>query len=264
MNNVTIGSIKDELSRQKNIISGGNGSLKDRAFGLLELRKLEKLPCGRYNEENPHVKAGLNFWYSDINSSESRVKSFVKKGDAAFADTPKAAEWDEIKKALLLQLVVVNELKDDLAAARKERDELRATRELPFSDRRKQDPIFDGPIWKTTEQYEQEYVAWYVAECRADFLAKAKAAKKNIEWTARDEENAAESARLSLLRYVIKLQNKIGKVVTAADLKGNVWAESELSVVCEDGEKQQWHTKHIYNFSCYGKQFSQWPSRRTL
>lgn len=43
---------------------------------------------------------------------------------------------------------------------------------------------------------------------------------------------------------------------------GGVWFQSELDVVTVAGERQTWRTKMIFNVSCLGKVFNQWPTRQ--
>lgn len=62
--------------------------------------------------------------------------------------------------------------------------------------------------------------------------------------------------------YVIKLSVKIGKPIASAKLVGSLWTDSTLNVICEDGENQVWHTQCIFNTSCLGRIFNQWPTRR--
>jgi len=62
--------------------------------------------------------------------------------------------------------------------------------------------------------------------------------------------------------YIIKLSGKIGKPVATATHRGSIWQNGVLSIICEDGEKQVWHTQCIINRSYLGNLFNQWPTRR--
>lgn len=62
--------------------------------------------------------------------------------------------------------------------------------------------------------------------------------------------------------YIIKLANKIGKPIVSAKLVGSLWHDCTLHVICEDFEPQCWHTQCIWNVSCLGRVFNQWPTRR--
>lgn len=62
--------------------------------------------------------------------------------------------------------------------------------------------------------------------------------------------------------YTFKLSKKIGKPIKTADLKGSLWTNCTLTIECEDGDKQVWHTHCIFNRSCLGKVFNQWPTRK--
>jgi hypothetical protein len=66
-----------------------------------------------------------------------------------------------------------------------------------------------------------------------------------------DSEIAAES------NGVVKANVK--SVVCAST---DIWNNSILTVYLDDGRKQTWHTKVIWNVSCLGKSFNQWPTRR--
>jgi hypothetical protein len=76
-------------------------------------------------------------------------------------------------------------------------------------------------------------------------------------------EDAAKNAHDSYMAWVAKIIDKIGKVVQSAEMHGDPWTGSTLSVVTQDGEAQTWHTKMIVNSSKYGTLFNQFPSRRT-
>lgn len=62
--------------------------------------------------------------------------------------------------------------------------------------------------------------------------------------------------------FILKLSGKIGKPVKSAVLIGSLWNDCTLTVVCADDENQTWHTHCIFNKSCLGKVFNQWPTRR--
>lgn len=63
--------------------------------------------------------------------------------------------------------------------------------------------------------------------------------------------------------YIYKLSKKIGKPVAHAAHLGSIWTDCTLIVTCQDGESQTWHTQCIFNRSCLGKIFNQWPTRRS-
>jgi len=75
-------------------------------------------------------------------------------------------------------------------------------------------------------------------------------------------ENTIKSAEMDYDAFIQKLIEKIGKPVVNAKMIGNIWTNCMLTVVCEDGEQQKWHTQAIINFSKYGKAFNQFPTRR--
>jgi hypothetical protein len=75
-------------------------------------------------------------------------------------------------------------------------------------------------------------------------------------------ENTIKSAEMDYNAFIQKLIEKIGKPVVNAKMIGNIWTNCMLTVVCEDGEQQKWHTQAIINFSKYGKAFNQFPTRR--
>lgn len=62
--------------------------------------------------------------------------------------------------------------------------------------------------------------------------------------------------------YIYKLSRKIGKPVATAKHQGSIWNNCTLTVTCQDGDTQVWHTKCIFNRSVLGKYFNQWPTRR--
>ena len=62
--------------------------------------------------------------------------------------------------------------------------------------------------------------------------------------------------------WVYKLVQKIGKPVTQAQVSGDPWTGSTISVTTNDGEQQTWNTKMILNTSKLGKVFNQFPTRK--
>lgn len=72
----------------------------------------------------------------------------------------------------------------------------------------------------------------------------------------------ARAAGDSYDAWVYKLVQKIGKPVTQADVTGDPWTGSTISVTTNDGEQQRWDTKMIINRSKLGKMFNQFPTRR--
>lgn len=62
--------------------------------------------------------------------------------------------------------------------------------------------------------------------------------------------------------WVYKLVQKIGKPVTDADVSGDPWTNSRITVKCKDGETQTWNTRMILNTSKRGKVFNQFPTRK--
>lgn len=65
--------------------------------------------------------------------------------------------------------------------------------------------------------------------------------------------------------YVEKLSAKVGDSpgVAAATLDSvAIWNHSHLTVTRVDGSVDVWRTQAIFNVSCLGKVFNQWPTRR--
>lgn len=124
-----------------------------------------------------------------------------------------------------------------------------------------------------------EYRAKHARHCFFIKLTE-RAAPKNGRWHERDEKDirvmskerieryvkeAKEDAAASFVGYVNKLVMKMGpaKSATLTALRGsNLWAHSFLDVVMNDGSKERWETKQIWNRSCLGKNFPQWPTRQ--
>jgi hypothetical protein len=75
-------------------------------------------------------------------------------------------------------------------------------------------------------------------------------------------EEQAKIADASYEAWIFKLMSKIGKKVVDANMTGNPWTGSSLSVETEDGENQIWNTQMILNTSKLGKLFNQFPTRR--
>jgi hypothetical protein len=82
------------------------------------------------------------------------------------------------------------------------------------------------------------------------------------EIDAKLDQMAAEATAKHFDGYIIKLADKIGKPIKVATLVGSLWSDSTLRITTKDGEKQEWHTQCIFNTSCLGKIFNQWPTRR--
>lgn len=75
-------------------------------------------------------------------------------------------------------------------------------------------------------------------------------------------DESGEQAEHDYMAWVVKMTDKIGKVVIDASMTGSPWIGSTISVTCVDGEKQTWHTQMIINQSKYQNLFNQFPSRR--
>lgn len=71
-----------------------------------------------------------------------------------------------------------------------------------------------------------------------------------------------DGAEAAYHAYVRKMIEKIGKPVTFAEITGNPWTGSTLTVKCNDGTEQVWSTQMIINFSKYDLMFNQFPSRQ--
>lgn len=78
------------------------------------------------------------------------------------------------------------------------------------------------------------------------------------EYVRQQRQGAADSYDA----WVYKLVQKIGKPVTDADVSGDPWHNSRITVKCRDGEVQTWVTRMILNTSKLGKVFNQFPTRR--
>lgn len=75
-------------------------------------------------------------------------------------------------------------------------------------------------------------------------------------------ESAANDAAASFDSYVAKLNKKIGKDVVKAEIVGQVWQESYLTITRAAGDVEVWKTQMIVNVSSLGNFFNQWPTRR--
>jgi hypothetical protein len=96
------------------------------------------------------------------------------------------------------------------------------------------------------------------------WIAKYVISKFQIASDASDRivQMAKVSAERDFDSYVVKLAGKIGKPVTSAQVVGDLWNGSTLTVQCKDGESQTWRTKCILNTSPLGNLFNQWPTIR--
>jgi hypothetical protein len=81
---------------------------------------------------------------------------------------------------------------------------------------------------------------------------------KKAEHVAREK----DAAHGSYMAWIFKMIQKIGQPVTAAEMSGNPWINSTVSVVTQDGGRQVWHTKMKINYSKYQRPFYQFPSLR--
>ena len=200
---------------------------------------------------------------ASINASEKLVNSFIRKGEVAFGKEKFAPHRETIEFAFQ----DVRGCDFDLMIAREERDKARERKNLTFEQLRKVDPIFKGKLWKVAEEYEADYIKKFVKNCKCIFIARAnkkqqETGKLQRAWSEKDVAQATEMAKMEILRYVYKLARKIGKEVKTAKLTGYLWSFSTLEVECEDGERQTWNTHQITNYSCYGRPFTQWPTRK--
>lgn len=110
-------------------------------------------------------------------------------------------------------------------------------------------------------------VDWRLAS--KDYEAHKKAKQLREFWTYVDRTSvedyanqAARGAAKSYDAWTYKLIQKIGKPVVQAEVTGDPWMGSTITVKTNDGDTQRWDTKMIINFSKYGKAFNQFPTRR--
>lgn len=102
--------------------------------------------------------------------------------------------------------------------------------------------------------------SYYLSIC--DFVSKSgnhivlSPAKVEIE-----VDKARRSAAAQFEAYAAKLNAKINDKVHTAELAGNPWFGSHLTVVTENKGTQVWHTQMILNVSKLGKLFNQFPTR---
>lgn len=200
---------------------------------------------------------------ASINSSEKLVNGLIRKGEQAFGEDKFAPYREKIEFAF----DNIKGCQHDLMVAREERDKARERKNYTFEQLKKVDPIFEGKLWKVAEEYETDYIKKFVKNCKCIFIARAnkkqqETGKLQRAWSDKDEATAIEMAKMEILRYVYKLSRKIGKEVKTAKLTGYLWSFSTLEVECVDGEKQIWNTRQITNYSCYGRPFTQWPTRK--
>lgn len=88
------------------------------------------------------------------------------------------------------------------------------------------------------------------------------------------ETYAAKSALAYIQGYAVKLALKSGEaianepamkglsVASASVDSDNLWRDSVATLTMSDGKLQVWHTQMIWNTSCLGNSFNQWPTRR--
>lgn len=83
----------------------------------------------------------------------------------------------------------------------------------------------------------------------------------NAEKIEEEVRKARKMAAYQFEAYVAKLNTKIGDKVKTAELHGNPWVGSTLTVETEAKGRQVWHTQMILNVSKLGKLFNQFPTR---
>lgn len=236
--------------------------------------KLQKRIAPQLSEAHIRVNVAMSYNWKEknkftifqnasINSSEKMVNSFIRKGEQAFGKDTFAPYREKIEFAF----DNIKGCQHDLMVAREERDKARERKNYTFEQLKKVDPIFEGKLWKVAEEYETDYIKKFVKNCKYIFIARAnkkqqETGKLQRAWSEKDVAQATEMAKMEILRYVYKLARKIGKEVKTAKLTGYLWSFSTLEVECEDGERQTWNTHQITNYSCYGRPFTQWPTRK--
>lgn len=126
----------------------------------------------------------------------------------------------------------------------------------------------------TVETYKALRAAFapYQAELEARWVEQALAANakseypRSADYVTRDAKDAAED---NVASFAAKLTGKIDGAedigtakVTGITFSGSLWNGSTLTATLDDGRRQVWTTHIILNFSCLGKAFNQWPTRR--
>tara|TARA_R100000655_G_scaffold7045_2_gene19435 strand:+ start:652 stop:1527 length:876 start_codon:yes stop_codon:yes gene_type:complete len=211
----------------------------------------------KWKEKNKYTA----FYNATINSSEKRINSFIKKGEQAFG-----VEFSQYATRIWDKFDIIISLQDTLETVRKQRKSKSELKNLTFDElynseaHKAHHPVFQGEIWKVADEYRQAYVDEFVSQAKWEYLTDSHKCKS--DWGEKQIKEATSQANFQVLAYVDKLQNKINKEVVSAEIEGSLWRHSTLRVVCADGEEQVWVTKHIINYSCYGLQFPQWPTRR--
>lgn len=124
-----------------------------------------------------------------------------------------------------------------------------------------------APAGESTDQYELRV---FKDRRRTLFLSITEPAsetdritrKFSIELKAEYVEREKDAAHEDYMAWIYKMIQKIGQPVDAAEMNGDPWIQSIVSVTCRDGSKQTWHTQMIINRSKYDRAFHQFPSRR--
>ena len=121
------------------------------------------------------------------------------------------------------------------------------------------------PASKSRKETEQNRQVWimltdpnWVTKAPGEPDIRKRNPQKEEKWINEQIKNA----ELNYDAFIAKMVQKIGEPVVDADLKGNIWDNSVLTVKTESGEEQVWITNMIINFSKFGKMFNQFPTRR--
>ena len=75
---------------------------------------------------------------------------------------------------------------------------------------------------------------------------------------------SVSSAKDDFERFLGKMAGKIAKPARSTSIEILSCYQINLSVVCLDGEQQEWYMQAICNYSKYGRAFNQFPVRRRL
>jgi len=229
----------------------------DVPHGLTELNKAEK--TAKKSPDGPFKKSVLDLvaTYKPLKDKLEQLKSLVVTAQQ---------RREVVKTQQATQRSAEEGSAEALVSALRENREVYVDaarqRALTFINRVKDriksagglDKIAPTPKWNPKEDNREEY---------------EKSKNKRAFYTMMDkissEEYANREAQMagdSYDSWVYKLVQKIGKPVTQADVTGDPWTGSTISVTTNDGEQQIWDTKMIINRSKLGKMFNQFPTRR--
>lgn len=236
------------------------------------VNKLDKKNNPKYAAMLRDVRQYLKDWKQigeDLKAMKSKVVKVTQKRAEAKAEAEKVLTKKKADSSALIK-IFESHMAEYIAMARKRAKEFIDQKiEILKSHGWDIDKVAPSPsinMGSTAYQMAKAKRSLYtsITKSKSSYLRRGEPDIREVNHTMVERyiEMSAQGAEESYRAFMAKMMHKIGKTVVDAKMTGNIWTNAIITVTCDDGEEQVWHTKMILNFSKYARMFNQFPSRR--